>query len=68
MRAPDTAGTLLPVPLDRVRVANLRLIWISSRVAQRTALTEQVPAPVELDLDLLEPPLVIRELLDVVGV
>src|SRR5205814_800690 len=46
---------LLPVALDRVRVAHLRGIGVAARVAQCAALPQQVPAAVELDLDAFQP-------------
>src|SRR5437764_12289827 len=59
---------LLPVPLHRVGVADLRLVGVSSRVAERSALAKQVPAAVELDLHRPQPPLVLLELAGVLGV
>src|SRR5262249_11379739 len=45
---------LLPVALDGARVSHLGRVWVAARVAQRAALTQQVPAAVELDLDCAE--------------
>jgi hypothetical protein len=45
---------LLPVALDRVRAADVRLVGIRARVAQRPALAQQIPAAVELDLHLVQ--------------
>ena len=48
---PNPPAVLLPVPLDGVGVANVRLVRVGTRIAQRTALTQQVPATIQLDLD-----------------
>jgi len=55
MPSSSTAGDrLLPVTLDGVGVANVRFVGIGAGVTQRAALAEQVPAAVELDLDVAE--------------
>ena len=46
------AGCLLKVALDGVGVARVGLARILSRASPRTALAQQVPAAVKLDLDL----------------
>jgi hypothetical protein len=41
---------LLEVPLHGARVAHVRVVGIGARTPERTALSQQVPAAVELDL------------------
>src|SRR6188472_3616218 len=47
----DAGARLLLVTLDGVGVAHLRLVGILSELCACASLPEQVPAPVELDLD-----------------
>src|SRR3970040_1070779 len=55
-RAPgtDSAPLLLLVTLDGVLVTHLGLVGIHPEVGQRPSLIEEIPALVELELDLLE--------------
>src|SRR5262249_47308927 len=46
---------LLQVVLDGPGVACLGVVRVATGLPQRAALTEQVPAPVQLDLDVAEP-------------
>jgi hypothetical protein len=54
--SPRISGLLLVVALDDVWSSSLRPIGISAGVAKRPPLTEEIPALVERDSDLLQPP------------
>jgi hypothetical protein len=57
------AQGLLLVPLDNRRGPHLRVVRILAELAPRTPLTQEIPALIELDLNLFEPDLiVIRQL------
>jgi hypothetical protein len=53
-RGETCPAELLPVPLDRVGVADADRVWVAPGVARRASLTEQVPALVEFDLDIAQ--------------
>jgi Family of unknown function (DUF5519) len=59
---------LLPVPLDGVGVPDLGLVRILPELLARPSLSEQVPAPVELDLDVSQAPLIFRQLVGLTAV
>src|ERR1700733_1487785 len=62
------APGLLPVALDGVRVANVRVVGVGAGLAEGAALAQQIPAAVELDLDLAQTFLIGLELVFVVAV
>src|SRR5271165_4342767 len=49
---------LLPVALDRIGVADANRVGVTPGVAGRAPLAEQVPAPIEFDLDVAQTPLI----------
>jgi hypothetical protein len=58
MRTASQLPGLLLVPFDDFRAASRRGIRVLTGVATRAALAEQVPALVEVDPQLIEPPTV----------
>ena len=58
MKRRRAGSVLLPVALDRVCVADARLVRILPELLARPSLPEQVPAAVELDLERPETPLI----------
>jgi hypothetical protein len=52
---PRRGAALLPVALDCVGAANVGRVGICAGVAQRPALAQQIPAAIQLDLNLIEP-------------
>jgi hypothetical protein len=48
--------SLLLIILDDLRRANLRVVWVKPDITKGTSLAQEVPALVQFDLDLREPP------------